>query len=53
MKLVTPEKAETILWLTYADTDGDDLAHVWRRDGYRGYKGFERPSEYPLGQWAY
>jgi hypothetical protein len=50
MKLVTPEKAETILWLTYADTDGDDLSRVWRRDGHRGY---ERPSEYPLGQWAY
>ena len=51
MKLVAPEKAETILWLTYADTDGDDLARVWRRDGYTGW--YERPSDYPLGQWAY
>src|SRR3954447_24890580 len=35
MKLVAPEKAETILGLTYADTDGDDLARVWKRDGHR------------------
>ena len=53
MKLVAPEKAETILWLTYADTDGDDLARVWSRDGHTGYRGYERPSDYPLGQWAY
>jgi hypothetical protein len=49
MRLVTPEKAATILWLTYADTDGDDLAGVRGRDGYRGE---ERPSEYPLEQWT-
>ncbi len=46
MKLVAPEKAATILWLTYADTDGDDLARVWKRDSYRGY---ETLSDYPLG----
>lgn len=28
MKLVAPEKAATILWLTYAGTDGDDLSHA-------------------------
>ena len=49
MQLVPPEKAETILCLTYADTDGDDLSRVWRRDGYRG---LERLSEYPLGRWS-
>lgn len=53
MELVTPDKAETILWLTYADTDGDDLGRVWKRDNYTGYRGYERPSNYPLGQWAY
>ena len=53
MELVAPEKAETILWLTYADTDGDDLAHVWRRDGYTEYRRAETPSDYPLGQWAH
>jgi hypothetical protein len=49
MKVVTPEKAETILWLTYADTDGDDLAHIWRRDDM----GSPMPTDFPLGKWAH
>jgi len=50
MKLVSPELAASIVWLTYADTDGDDLSCAWRRDGHRWS---ERPPDYPLGQWAY
>jgi hypothetical protein len=50
MKLVAPEKAATILWLTYADINGDDLADVRGRAGYRGY---DRPTEHPLGRWSY
>ncbi|HST03205.1 MAG TPA: hypothetical protein VLQ48_00540 [Chloroflexia bacterium] len=49
MKLVPPEKAETILWLTYADTDGDDLARIWRRDD----RGSTIPMDFPLGKWAH
>jgi hypothetical protein len=50
MKLVSPEKARTILWLTYADTDSDDFARAMER---ASHSGSERLSEYPLGQWAY
>jgi|GEM_PF-3883653 len=33
MKLVSSEKARSIMWLTYADTDDDATASVHERDG--------------------
>jgi hypothetical protein len=52
MKLVTSEKAETIMWLTYADTDGADNVSARDRGGRIGSVGPEYRGD-ALDRWAY
>jgi hypothetical protein len=50
MKLVSSEKAESFMWLTYADTDGAENASTREYEGQRGYPEHRGDA---LGRWAY
>jgi hypothetical protein len=53
LKLVSSEKAETIIWLTYADTDGAENASVREHGEYEEQRGHKRQGGDGLGRWAY
>jgi hypothetical protein len=53
MQLVSPERAETILWLTCADSDGTEPARVQGPTGYKVYGRFQGSSEAHFAHWAY
>ncbi|HKP53994.1 MAG TPA: hypothetical protein VJ183_15255 [Chloroflexia bacterium] len=50
MKLVASEKAESIMWLTYADTDGAENASTREYEEQLGHTGYRADA---LDHWAY